>query len=647
MFQIRDLHYHIGDRKLLSGINWVINPGERVALVGPNGCGKTTLLRILNGEIEYARGAIIKPKAYKIGYLPQEEIALEQNSVLQTVIEGQKDILELGKKITELHNNMNSSVSNHDELLKQLGVLEEQYESMGGYGLEIYAKNILSGLGFSKDVFSLPLSNLSGGMRMRVYLARILIKKPDILLLDEPSNHLDLQSLEWLEYYILNFSGSVVIVSHDRFFIDRLAQKIYELERGTLNLYKGNYHSYREQKRKNEELIQKKRDEQRLERERVERFINRFRYKATKAAQVQSRIKQLEKIDKIDLPEPPVNISFELSVTEKSYKNVLEIEDMSFKYIKEYILENIYLNIYRGEKIALVGINGAGKTTLTQLINQQLKPQSSDSIKIGKKTSVGYYAQHRIDELDLDKTVYDEVSSTSAYNLIPKIRDILGLFKFKGNDVFKKVKFLSGGEKARVSLAKILLSPVNFLIMDEPTNHLDIVSKEALEFALSNYNGTVLLISHDRYFLDKIVNRVIEINNKHIIDYNGNYSYYLQKRESDFDLYINKENKLKPDSYRRSKKEEKRLKAQARQSISKRRNQLKNEITSMEEKIYEFENRKNKIEQKMILKETYEQGAFVVSLQKEHAHVKKNLQDCYNRWEKAQLELEEILSQIS
>ncbi len=645
MFQIQNLHYHIGDHKLLSGINWVIHPGERVALIGPNGCGKTTLLRILNGEIEYSRGTIIKPKAYKIGYLPQEEIALDQNSILQTVVEGKKEVIELGKKITTLHNDLNSSENNYDRLLKQLGILEEQYESMGGYELEIYAKNILSGLGFSKDDFSLSLSNLSGGMRMRVYLAKILIKKPDILLLDEPSNHLDLQSLEWLEYYILNFSGSVVIVSHDRFFIDRLAQKIYELERGTLNLYKGNYHSYKKQKRKNEELIQKKGEEQRLERERVERFINRFRYKATKAAQVQSRIKQLEKIDKIDLPEPPVKISFELSVIEKSYKNVLEIEDMSFKYSKEYILKNIELNIYREEKVAIVGINGAGKTTLTRLINQQLKPQSG-SIKIGKKTSIGYYAQHRIDELDLDKTVYDEVCSTSAYNLIPKIRDILGLFKFKGNDVFKKVKFLSGGEKARVSLAKILLSPVNFLIMDEPTNHLDIVSKEALEFALSNYNGTVLLISHDRYFLDKIVNRVIEVNNKQIIEYNGNYSYYLQKRESNFDLYLNKENKFKPDSYRRSKKEEKRLEAQARQSISKKRNQLKDEIKSMEEKIYEFENSKNKIEQKMAIKETYEQGTFVVSLQKEYAEVKKGLQNCYYRWEKAQLELEEILKNL-
>ncbi|MCU0287797.1 MAG: ABC-F family ATP-binding cassette domain-containing protein [Acidobacteria bacterium] len=658
MLQIRDLNYHIGDRQLLAGINWVIQPGKRAALVGPNGAGKTTLLRILNEEIEYHDGSIIKPKDYRIGYLPQEEISLENQSVLQTVLNGQKEIFLLEKQIAQLHETLDTiDVDNerHENLLDQLGTLEHYYEAMGGYRLESQAKTILSGLGFFETDLNRPLAEFSGGWRMRVYLALLLLRKPDLLLMDEPTNHLDIPSLEWLEQYLLSFKGSIVIVSHDRFFIDRLAQEIVELDRGRLVHYSGNYHFYETEKELRETLLLKKWKEQKEERERQERFISRFRYKASKAAQVQSRIKQLEKMTVIDIEPPPPRIDFTIKVETPSYKDVLTLNDMSFKYDAHWVLRNINLNIYRGDRVCLIGVNGAGKTTLTRLITGQLVPQQG-SAQTGPKTLIGYYAQHQVDTLDLEACAYDEIASTVASSLIPRIRDVLGIFQFRGDDVYKKIKVLSGGEKARVSLAKILLSPVNFLIMDEPTNHLDKTSREALEQALSHYDGTLLLISHDRYFLDKLVNRVWELSDGQITGYDGNYSYYLEKR-SIIHREISKEITLTPDkkdpnqfeteppylaaSFKKS-KEQKRLEAEARQAISKDLNRLKKEVADCEDKINKLETAKKDLEFKMAQPQTYQDSKLAVTLQKEYATVKKDLQAISGKWEVAQIALDEL-----
>jgi len=658
MLQIRDLNYAIGDRQLLSSIDWLIQPGKRAALIGPNGAGKTTLLRILNEELEYHGGTIIKPKEYRIGYLPQEEIALENHSVLQTVLEGQKEIHQLEKQISRLHetlDTLDSTDARHESILNQLGTLEHHYEAMGGYRMEPTAKSILSGLGFSETDFSRPLSEFSGGWRMRVYLALLLLREPDLLLLDEPTNHLDIPSLEWLEQYLLSFKGSIIIVSHDRFFIDRLAQEIVELDRGKLVHYAGNYHFYETEKEQREALLLKKWKEQQTERERQERFISRFRYKDSKAAQVQSRIKLLEKMDKlekIDIGPPRPRIDFKIKVATSSYKDVLLIKDMSFKYDAGWVLRNINLNIYRGDKVCLIGVNGAGKTTLTRLITGQLMPQEG-SIQVGPRTLIGYYAQHQVDTLNLEATAYEEISSTVAPTLVPRIRDVLGIFQFRGDDVFKKIKVLSGGEKARVSLAKILLSPVNFLIMDEPTNHLDKISREALEQALVHYDGTLLLISHDRYFLDKLVNRVVELSDGHISEYDGNYSYYLEKRS----VISKKENAAsaaasaeretpQPDAtggtaFKKT-KEQKRLEAEARQAVSKDLNRLKKEVADCEDKINRLETAQKNLEAQMARPETYQDGRLAVSLQKEYAAVKKELHVVTGKWEEAQTALDEL-----
>jgi len=640
MLQIRNLNYSIGDRALLNGVNWLIRPAKRAALIGPNGAGKTTLLRILNGELQFESGEIIKPREYVIGYLPQEEIAVGQGTILQVALQGRNEIIELENRIFNIRQKLELNNSNHDDLLRQLGELEHRYESLDGYRLESSVKSILSGLGFAETDFQRPLSDFSGGWRMRVYLTRLLIKQPDLLLLDEPTNHLDLPSLEWLEQYLLGFPGSIVIVSHDRYFIDRLGDEIFELDRGRLEHYAGKYSFYEQKKQEKIEALQKKLEETRAERERQQRFINRFRYKATKATQVQSRVKQLEKLEEVELPPPPRKIYFNISVEQHSYKDVLTIRDMAFRYTDEWVLRDINLNLYRGDKVAMVGVNGAGKTTLTRLVVGQLSPQQGD-IHTGKRTVIGYYAQHQVETLDLDATVIDEVTSTVATGLVPKVRDVLGIFQLSGDDVFKKIGVLSGGEKARVSLAKILLSPVNFLIMDEPTNHLDIASKEALEKALAHYDGTLILISHDRYFLDKLVTRVIELKEGHIREYEGNYTDYLARREL---LTETEQRENRDKTVSKRSKEAKRFQAEARQAVSKTRNRLQIEIKILESRIEELEKRIPELESVMADPETYKNGERAAEIQKEYSSSKKELSLSMERWEAANTELNDLIS---
>lgn len=666
MLQMQDIHYSVGGRTLLSGITWAVQPGKRAALIGPNGAGKTTLFRILMGELTCAQGRVVKPRDYRIGYLPQEEISVPGDSVLSAVLEGQHELAVLEKKIEDLRGILQSSTADHDFHLKKLGDLEHRYEILGGYRVEINAKAILSGLGFSAREFHRPLVEFSGGWRMRAYLARLLVQEPNLLLLDEPTNHLDLPSLEWLEQYLLQFRGSMILVSHDRYFVDRLAQEIYELDRGKIERYPGSYHIYEKQKEQREQLLLKKWEEQQEEIARQERFIQKFRAKATKAAQVQSRIRQLEKLQRVEIPPPPPRLRFRIRVETQSYKEVLDIRDMSFRYDGDWVLRRISLLLLRGEKAALVGPNGAGKTTLTKLIAGELNPQEG-TIRLGQRTKIGYYAQHQALALNLRSTVYDEVASTAADSHIPRIRDVLAIFQFSGDDVFKRIEVLSGGEKARVSLAKILLSPVNFLIMDEPTNHLDTVSIEALENALGQYEGTLLVISHDRYFLDKLVSRVFELREGRILEYYGNYSYYLEKRKqvpmassqnedepSEAPGGVRTSNELiRPSGTRirepkgRKTKEQKRQEAEARQAVSQQRHLLAREIQVLEDQIERLESRKKEIEEMLTKPETYQDSQTIITAQKEYSEIKRGLEKAFTLWEKDKQNLENLLRKLS
>jgi len=651
MLQLRNISYSIDHRLLLKQINWVIEPVRRYALIGSNGAGKTTLFRIITGSIIPDQGEIIKPKNYIIGHLPQEELSFQQGLVLSTALEGQPELSRLENEIQKTQEQLkqkNPDKSSVERLVQKLGDLDHQFGMLGGYEREAQAKKILHGLGFSDADFIRPVADLSGGWRMRVYLTRLLLQQPDLLLLDEPTNHLDLPALEWLEKFLLKFKGGVIIVAHDRFFIERLAEEIAELEHQELTYYPGRYHYYEEQKELKKEQLLKQAETIEREKEHINRFVERFRYKASKASQVQSRIKHLEKMEEIEIRDESYRINFRIHCPVKSFHEVCHLQNVLFGYDQKPVVKGLNLNFYRGERVALIGANGSGKTTLARILVGQLKPQQG-KVHWGQHVAIGYYAQHQVEVLDLNKTVLEEVTETAADIYRNEIRNILGVFRFSGDEVEKKIAVLSGGEKARVCLVKILLSPVNFLIMDEPTNHLDLVSKEALERALANYDGTLLIISHDRYFLDKLVSQVYEITDCTLQHYAGNYSYYLDKKENgETDFSLNKID-IKPVGIieaQVSKREEKRKEALARQSISLRRNELKTRIRELEVKIEQMENDKVEIENQMADVQFYKQEATTAEKIRYYQEIIVDLPAMYLQWEKLNQELDNLVQSV-
>lgn len=647
MIYIKNLFYSVGDRNLLNGLDWVIKPNKRIGLIGPNGAGKTTFFKLLTKQIESTSGEILIPKGTSIGYLPQEEIQFEPKSILDIVLEGHEEITLIED---EMHSMQSRLKEKHDiKLIEQFGKLQDRYNLLGGFQLEASAKKVLSGLGFSEESFDRSIYEFSGGWRMRVHLARLLLQKPDFLLMDEPTNHLDLHSLEWLEEYLLTFPSTIILISHDRLFLNRLANEIAELDNGRIFTYAGNYNYYEIKKKEQEEQLLKQFESQKAERERLQKFIERFRYKATKAAQVQSRVKILEKMDVIEIPEKTSKFTFNIKADIKSFNDVLTINDISFSYDKTPLFNHFDFTVVRGEKIALVGNNGEGKTTLTKLINGNLKPLDG-LLKLGQNVTIGYYAQHQTDALDINKSIFEEVEITAATSFRTRLRDILGLFRFHGDDIFKPIKVLSGGEKARVSLAKILLSPCNFLIMDEPTNHLDMASKEALEIALQGYDGTLMIISHDRYFLDRLVSRVIELKGQKLYDYPGNYSYYLEKRKL---LTVTEEafnhvssQGVPAENALRKKKEQKRLEAEARKSISKERSALLERIEAIELQLDETV--KKKIEMDTMLSDplTYNNPEKIKILKIEYSQLENLIINLENEWEEKHARLENLLESV-
>ncbi len=648
MLRIQNLTYTIGDRDLLKNLTLQIRPGKRIGLVGKNGAGKTTLLRLIAGIYPTEKQVIQHPRDYTIGFLPQEEIAFDDQTILELALSGRPDILAMEREIQRLQNRNDLHESPGD--LKRLGTLEELYRVRGGYDLEFQAKKILSGLGFTPAQLEQSITTFSGGWRMRVYLARLLLQQPDLLMLDEPTNHLDIDSLEWLESFLTQYGGSLLVVSHDRFFLERIVNEIAEIQKGQLTHYSGNYSFYLKKRAEMLEQLKKAYEKQQAELAHTQKFIDRFRYKASKAAQVQSRIKQLEKIERIELPEKEGTLSFSIKVDTPSYKHVLEMRGISFAYEEpDWVLRDIDLDITRGERIALVGVNGAGKTTFTRLICNELQAQKG-SLKIGERVSIGYYAQHQTQALNLEKSVFEEIEESAAPSFRTRLRDILGLFQFSGDDVNKKIDVLSGGEKARVSLARMLLSPANFLIMDEPTNHLDMSSREALEKALREYDGTLLLISHDRFFLDRLVNRVLVLEEGRLTEYMGNYSAYLKRRAESRQneepaTGPAKKTVTEPRGNRKS-KEQKRLEARARQEISKERNRLNKAIAEVEKKLELLTGECREVEEKLADPATYNDAALSAGLNKRYKELETRIQAKEHRWEELQMELEELMNRL-
>ena len=523
---------------VLKNISWEIKKGEKVGLVGSNGAGKSTQFKILIGEEEQTSGTIIKEGNPKIAHLKQEFDCNLNFSVRQELESSFKDIQIVAIKLLEIENKMKSLdiKKNSDELeifVNQLAKYQAKFEALGGYKMQSDVEKILPKLGFSIEDADKLVGNFSGGWQMKVALGKIILQKPDLLLLDEPTNHLDLETIFWLEEYLSSLKIAVIIISHDRYFLDKLCKKIIFVDRGTSETYNGNYSFFVEQKSLNEESQNKAYQLQQKEIELQKRYIDRFRASATRSSQAKSREKQLKKISKIEAPiaksKSPV---FNFPECPRSGKLVLNIKNLSHSFEDKILFLDINLKISSGEKIAILGPNGCGKSTLLKIIMKKISPEIGE-INLGKHNIItSYYEQNQAEALSLDERVIDLICNKSPEWSQKKVRTFLGGFGFQNETVFKYVKQLSGGEKARLALALMIMNPSNFLLLDEPTNHLDLQSKENLELAIKNYKGSLLIISHDRYFISKVANRIIEIKDSKLFSYDGNYEYFLEKTQS-------------------------------------------------------------------------------------------------------------------
>ncbi len=523
---------------VLKNISWEIKKGEKVGLVGSNGAGKSTQFKILIGEEEQTSGTIIKEGNPKIAHLKQEFDCNLNVSVRQELESSFKDIQIVAIKLLEIENKMKSLdiKKNSDELeifVNQLAKYQAKFEALGGYKMQSDVEKILPKLGFSIEDANKLVGNFSGGWQMKVALGKIILQKPDLLLLDEPTNHLDLETIFWLEEYLSSLKIAVIIISHDRYFLDKLCKKIIFVDKGISEIYNGNYSFFVEQKSLNEESQNKAYQLQQKEIELQKRYIDRFRASATRSSQAKSREKQLKKISKIEAPlaksKSPV---FNFPDCPRSGKLVLNIKNLSHSFEDRILFLDVNLKISSGEKIAILGPNGSGKSTLLKIIMKKISPEIGE-INLGKHNIItSYYEQNQAEALSLEERVIDLICSKSPEWSQKKVRTFLGGFGFQNETVFKYIKQLSGGEKARLALALMIINPSNFLLLDEPTNHLDLQSKENLELAIKNYKGSLLIISHDRYFISKVANRIIEIKDSKLFSYDGNYEYFLEKTQS-------------------------------------------------------------------------------------------------------------------
>jgi ATP-binding cassette, subfamily F, member 3 len=535
MIQLSSAGKHFGSKTLFEGLNWVVGNGERVGLVGGNGTGKSTLLKMLAGMEGPDDGDLSFVKGTTTGYLPQDGLTLSGRSVLQECLSVFSHLLDIEKEMETLTHKMAELDHNGPEFQKvadRYHKIETKFQQHDGYRLEAQVAEVLNGLGFSSVDQNRRTEEFSGGWQMRIALAKLLLIKPNMLLLDEPTNHLDLEARNWLEQYLHDYPFSFVVVSHDRYFLDVTVDRILEIWNKKAFFYTGNYERYLKQKNERREQLAAAYRNQRDRIEQVEAFINRFRYQASKARQVQSRIKELEKIERIELPDEEKIIHFSFPQPRQSGKIVAECKDVAKSYGEKHVFAGVNFTISRGDRIALVGVNGAGKSTLIKLLSGVEKPTSGE-FRLGHNVEVDYFAQDQYKALDPNSTLIDDIASVAPIGSSgqTQLRSILGSFLFSDDEVFKKIGVLSGGERNRYALARMLLRPANFLLLDEPTNHLDMQAKDVLLEALQKFTGTVLFVSHDRYFIDNVATRIFEIESGKFEDYQGNYEDYLYQKE--------------------------------------------------------------------------------------------------------------------
>jgi ATP-binding cassette subfamily F protein 3 len=627
MISLENISIGFQEKVLFDNLNWRIPRNSRIGLVGNNGTGKTTLFRTIVGLVQPDKGNITLPRNQRIGYLPQDLIELKGNIDLISYLKEKSGIakLEHSLKLCEEHlTSLSDESSKYQAVLKKYEKISNIFEHRGGYIFSVQAHKVLKGLGFREKDFTRKCTEFSGGWRMRIILASILLSSPDIVLLDEPTNHLDTESLEWLEGWLLNFSGTIMVISHDRYFMDKLMTQIAELAHQKLTIYRGNFSYYLKEKEKRYELLQKEAKNQQEKITKTEAFIERFRYKNTKATQVQSRIKMLEKMQIIKIDKAPKKAAIYFPKCPRSGDKVVSVENLAKKYEEIHVFSGLNFTLHRGERVALVGVNGAGKSTLSRLISKRERP-TAGKVHLGHKVNLSFFSQESSQNLNYNHTIWEEISAESSSMTSGERRNLLGAFLFSGDAIYKPISILSGGEKSRLALAKILMQESNFLILDEPTNHLDIATKELFQRALLKYSGTILIVSHDRYFLDNLILRVIEIRDGKIYDYPGNYSYFIKKRNQLMAEINNSGLPFKRAEQQKAKvktlnKLKKREEAEERNRIYRQNKDILDKLKSIEEEIRVLEKNKatteNQLCDPVILKDSKKVQSLMIDLKK-------------------------------
>ncbi len=616
------------DNHVIKNASFHIEDSEKAAIVGINGAGKSTLLRIITGGLPADAGSVTFAKDTSFGYLAQHQAVDSENTIFGELLTVKQEVLDLEAAIRQTESDMkNASGGELDALLKKYAAMTHRFEELNGYACKSEITGILKGLGFQEDEFDKKIATLSGGQKTRTALGKLLLQKPDLIMLDEPTNHLDLNSIAWLETYLLNYKGAVIIVSHDRYFLDRIATKIIEIDNGVVSSFNGNYSDYAVQKehlrteQMNAYLNQQR--EIRHQEEVIDKLRQFNREKSIRRAE--SREKMLDKLERLEKPaEVRDDMKLTLTPHKTSGSDVMQVEGLSKKFDGQQLFENVSFEIRRGEHVAIIGDNGTGKTTLLKIINE-LVPMDSGTIRLGTNVEIGYYDQeHHV--LHMDKTIFDEISDDYPYLTNTEIRNTLAAFLFTGEDVFKKISALSGGERGRVSLAKLMLSEANFLILDEPTNHLDITSKEILETALNAYEGTVLYVSHDRYFINRTAGRILELTHQQFVNYIGNYDYYLEKKELLTPVSETASSAAEePSAQKLDWKQQKENQA----LIRKRENDLK----KCEEKIEALETQSAALDDEMAKPEIATNSAKLQEIAGEKERITAELEALYARWE--------------